>query len=84
MAYCNDTSAPTGHPLFNLAEALKKRAERLAERRGLKRMLDLDDHLLRDVGMTRDQVRRSLQKNSPWDAASDLHRLSLTQRTPWM
>lgn len=84
MAYLSDSKAPSGHPLFDLANRLVWRSQRATERRGLKKMLDLDDHLLRDVGVTRDQVRRALNAPNAQDAATELQRLSLLRRTPWM
>lgn len=84
MAFLTDTNSQTGHPLFNFANTLAKRARRLGQRKQLRRLLKLDDHLLRDVGLTRDQVLRSLESTSSVDAATKLQRLSLSRPGPWM
>lgn len=84
MAFLTDTKAPTGHPLFHLADRLTKRVQAQALRKSLTRVLKLDDHLLKDIGLTRDQVQRTLTMPPARDAETELHRLSLMQHAPWM
>ena len=84
MAFLTDTKTQSGHPLFNFADTLAKRASRFGQRKHLRRLLKLDDHLLRDIGVTRDQVLRTLEAPSSEDAATSLQRLSLSRPGPWM
>ncbi len=84
MAYLTDTKAPTGHPLFHLADRLAKRTQVAAYRKSLARILKLDDHMLKDIGVTRDQVRRTLNAPRARDAEVELQKLSLMQYSPWM
>ncbi len=48
-------------PLRALARALGRRRRR----RDATRLLDLDDHLLADIGVTRDEARRMLRGDRP-------------------
>ena len=84
MAFMNDTHTPSGHPLFQLADALRGRSLRRRSKSGLRGMLQLDDHLLRDIGVTRDQVKRAIETPSSRDAADELRRMSLSRPGPWM
>jgi uncharacterized protein YjiS (DUF1127 family) len=84
MAFLTDTKPASGHPLFSFADTLAKRARRLAQRKHLSQLLKLDDHLLRDVGVSRDQVRRALESSNSVDVATEVHRVSLSRPGPWM
>ena len=77
--YAPDATA-FGHPLQRLANALKSRAEERSRRRRMTRLRALDDHMLKDIGVTRGEVDIAL--SSPWDRnASDmLTRMSLERR----
>ena len=84
MAFLSDTKAPAGHPLFHLADKLAQRSRLQAYRKSLRAVLKLDDHLLKDIGVSRDQVYRALETPDARDAEARLHRLSLSQASPWM
>ena len=46
---------------------LRRLLRTIAASRSRRRLLELDDHLLRDLGLTRDQARREAERPS-WDA----------------
>lgn len=50
------SAAPAGHPLFDLARRLDRTRQ---ERRDRRRLATLDDHRLRDIGLTRADVGAS-------------------------
>jgi uncharacterized protein YjiS (DUF1127 family) len=60
--------------LATLARAWAGARSRLRHRRDYARLLDLDDHLLADIGLTRDQAREALGPALPdrWTAATRL------------
>lgn len=84
MAHITDNKPAFGHPLFHLADALVGLRRRSREKKGLTTLSGSDDHALRELGMTRDQVQDVLQARSSQDAADALRRLSLERRAPWM
>lgn len=49
-------------------------------RRSFKRLLDLDDHMLRDIGVTRHEVEHAAGLPLSRDAGSELQRLALSRR----
>ncbi len=51
-----------------LSGALARRAEDEVMRRSLKRLAEYDDHLLDDIGMTREQALRCAPR-SAWDSS---------------
>ncbi|MBT8417233.1 MAG: DUF1127 domain-containing protein [Silicimonas sp.] len=77
----NDTfDRPVGHALHRLTEALEKRAKTIRRRRQFKTLLDLDDHILDDIGVFRHEVERSARLPLSVDAATELRRISLERR----
>ncbi len=84
MAFLTDSKTQTGHPLLNFADGIAKRARRAGQRKHLRRLLKLEDHLLRDIGLTRDQVLRTLESSHSVDAATELQRMSISRPGPWM
>ena len=84
MAYTTDNKAPLGHPLFHLADALVGLRQRSRSRHETEKLLSLNDHMLRDVGVSRDQVEEALQSPASQDASEALQRLALKKRGPWM
>ncbi len=84
MAHLTETRALAGHPLFNLADALTGLRQRARNRRDTRKLLELNEHMLRDVGFTRDQVQEALQAPASQDASEALRRLALQRRGPWM
>ena len=51
-----------------------------ARRRQLKQLTDLDDHLLADIGVTREDVRWALDLPFPHDPGIELQRRALRNR----
>ena len=84
MAHITDTKPTFGHPLFQLADALVGLRHKMRKKGPLETLPQSDDHLLRELGMTRDQVSDVLNARTSQDAAQALHRLSLERRAPWM
>ena len=74
------TNTGFGHPIQALADGLTKRAKQFHQRRGFKRLLDLDDVLLDDMGVTRGEVEIASKKPLSVDAATELMRMSLERR----
>ena len=84
MAHMTDNKPALGHPLFHLADALVGLKQRSRGRRETQKLLSLNDHMLRDMGVTRDQVHDALQAPASQDASEALQRLALQKRGPWM
>ena len=74
--------ATSGNPLNALARALEIRIGERRARKGISQMLDLDDHMLRDVGLTRNEIHRATHMPLSFDAATELHRISLARSRP--
>ena len=72
------------HPIVDLAEKLAERLEARRNRRELRALNDLEDHLLDDIGLTRDDVDRTLGAPNASDAATELHRLAYLNRASKM
>ena len=78
-----DTSLPraAGHPLFALARNLAARRWNAARRRTVKRLLDLDDRILHDIGVTRDEARHAAGRPLSVDPLDELYRAALSRRS---
>ena len=78
-----DTTLPrtAGHPLIALASNLAARRRKAARRRTVKRLLDLDDRILHDIGVTRDEARRAAGRPLTVDPLDDLYRAALSRRS---
>lgn len=72
------------HPIADLADKLTDRIRSRRERRELLALQDLDDHLLKDVGLTRNDVERTLNLPRSIDASTELHRIAFLNRTSRM
>ena len=72
------------HPIADLADKLTDRIRSRRERRELHALQDLDDHLLKDVGLTRDDLERTLNLPQSIDASTELHRIAYLNRTSGM
>ena len=83
MAYTTDNKAPLGHPLFHLADALVGFRQRQSNRRETEKLALKSEHMLRDIGVTREQVQDVLSSPSSEDASEALRRISLERRGPW-
>ena len=73
-------AATTGHPLLQLAERLASRAVLKRRRKGFKRLLDLEEHMLDDIGVLRHEVEYAARLPLSVDAATELRRISLERR----
>ena len=73
-------AARFGHPLHQLSASLAERVRQYRRRRGFKRLLDLDDHMLRDIGVTRAEVELATGLPLATDAGRELRRMSLERR----
>lgn len=73
-----------GHPIQTLSASLIERVRRLRRRRGFKRLLDLEDHMLEDIGVTRAEVQMATGLPLSTDAATELRRVSLERRRRFM
>jgi uncharacterized protein YjiS (DUF1127 family) len=71
----------TGNPLFELARNLADRRRNATRRRTVKRLLDLDDRILHDIGVTRDEARHAAGQPLTVDPLAELYRTSLTRRS---
>lgn len=80
MAYTTFDNSRFGHPIAELAGSLLDRMQRTRRRKALKTLLELDDHLLRDIGVTRDEIEATMQLPLSVDAATELRRISLERR----
>lgn len=79
MTHLTQTTV-TGHPIHDLTSRLFERLRRTRRRRGLKRLLDLDDHMLKDIGVKRGEVDIAVRLPKSVDAATELRRMSLERR----
>lgn len=77
-------TAVTGHPIHTLADRLLDRTRQRRRRRGFKRLLDLDDHMLDDLGVLRHEVEEASRLPLSLDAATELRRVSLERRRKLM
>lgn len=69
-----------GHPIQTLCSSLIERIKRMRRRRGFNRLLDLDDHMLDDIGVNRAEVAQASAMPLSVDAATELRRISLERR----
>lgn len=74
----------SGHPIQTLSGQLIERLRMIRRRRHFKRLLDLDDHMLKDVGVTRGEVEIASKLPLSVDAATELRRMSLERRRSFM
>ncbi len=82
--HASDHPRTTGHPLHALADSLTRRiAERLRRRR-FRTLLDLDDHILHDIGVTRGEVQAANGLPLSANASQELHRMALARRRMMM
>ena len=80
MTYFDRGRVQTGHPIHALSDRLFERLRQIRRRRGFSRLLDLDDHMLKDIGVTRGEVEIAASLPLSIDAATALRRMSLERR----
>lgn len=74
----------TSDHIGTLSAKLIERVREIRTRRKLKRLLDLDDHMLKDVGVTRGEIDVATSMPLSADAATALRRMSLERRRRFM
>ncbi len=74
----------SGDHIGTLSSRLIERIREIRTRRRLKRLLDLDDHMLKDVGVTRGEIDVATSLPLSTDAATALRRMSLERRRRFM
>lgn len=74
----------SGDHIGTLGSKLIERVSEIRHRRRLKRLLDLDDHMLKDVGVTRGEIEIATSLPLSRDAATELRRMSLERRRRYM
>ncbi len=62
--FSNRSARGSGHPIDHLASALGERARQRHHRRQYRQMLDYDDHILRDIGISRDNIQSQLARSA--------------------
>ena len=77
-------AVPTRHPIHDLANRFAGRLRQIRRRKGFNRLLDLDDHLLDDIGVHRHEVEYAANLPISVDAATELRRISLERRRKFM
>ncbi len=77
-------SPPVGHPIADLSNRLAERIGLRRKRKGFLRLLDLDDHMLKDIGVTRWEVEQASRLPFWADAGTELRRMSLERRNAMM
>ena len=78
--YADTHARPSGHAIHQLANSLADRIARIRTRRKFKNLLDLDDHMLNDIGVIRSEVEYAARLPLSVDAATELRRLSVARR----
>ena len=78
------TGSRIGHPIHDLSSRLVDRVRQFRRRRHFKRLLDLDDQMLKDIGVTRGEVDIAARLPMSVDAATELRRMSLERRRRYM
>jgi uncharacterized protein YjiS (DUF1127 family) len=78
--FTQDLTRSAGNPIFSLHTNLLARAKARLQRRRFNRMLDLDDHMLKDIGVTYSEVAEASALPLSQDAATALRTMSLTRK----
>ncbi|MCG6883505.1 MAG: DUF1127 domain-containing protein [Silicimonas sp.] len=84
MTYFDQDAARAGHPINDWSERVFSYLRQVRRRRGLKRLLDLDEAILEDIGVTRSEVEIAMSLPLSVDAATELRRMSLERRRRFM
>lgn len=83
MTYTTDTRS-FGHPIRDLSDKLADHVRNRLRRRAFNKMLNLDDHLLHDIGVSRAEVIMASYLPLSVNAAQELRRMSLERRRKLM
>ena len=78
--YADTQTRPAGHAIHQLAASLTDRVSQITKRRKFMTLLDLDEHLLDDIGVIRSEVEYAARLPLSVDAATELRRISLARR----
>lgn len=84
MTHTDYARAIDGHPIQALSNSLLDRLRQIRRRQKMLRLLNLDDHLLRDIGVTRGEIVAATRMPLSVDAATELRRMSLERRRRYM
>ncbi|MXQ08146.1 DUF1127 domain-containing protein [Alphaproteobacteria bacterium GH1-50] len=71
-------------PFARLVTALRDRTQARRRRQRFLRLLDMDDHMLDDMGVTRAEVVEASYLPLSANAATELYRMSLERRRNFM
>ena len=84
MTFLDQDAPRTGHPINDWSDRLFSRLRQKRRRRGIRRLLDLDDNILKDIGVTRGEIEFATELPLSVDAATELRRISLERRRRMM
>lgn len=73
-------TAPVTFPLPAILSAIGRLVDEIRRRQGLVRLADLDDRTLRDIGLTRGEIREAVLGPLTEDAVRTATRLSAARR----
>ncbi len=79
-SYFDTHCAPVGHPLLDLSNKLTAMLRQRRKRRSLKTLLKLEDHILHDIGLSRDDIQDARTWPLSVDVETELRRATLTGR----
>ena len=68
------------NPITDLFAWLNRRDAQKIKRKKFKNLLDLEDKMLDDIGVTREEVQQAARLPLSQDAATELRRISLGRR----
>lgn len=80
MTHTDFDRTHSGHPIHTLTGQLIERIGHIRRRRMFNRLHDLDDHMLKDIGVTRGEVEIAGNLPLSVDAATELRRMSMERR----
>lgn len=80
MTCVTETRSDVGHPIHRLAASLTQRLREKRRRRAMRRLIDYDNQMLEDIGVTRGEIWAATSLPASADAATELRRMSLERR----
>ncbi|WP_375571507.1 DUF1127 domain-containing protein [Ahrensia marina] len=78
-AFVHNALSATAHAVTSVWHAAEDLYARVQYRRGIREMLELDDHMLCDMGITRGDVLRAYNLPLRESAGTELKRISQTR-----